>query len=785
MHEQGANRTERGIRRSPTGGRASRWLLSAAAGATITAGVGLGLTAPVATAADACSNHAQREQQGSTRLPDCRAYEQVSPVDKNGGTIAAGLGVRPEGGGATFWSTGAFAGSLSSITANYSAVRTDEGWQTTALNPPSAGRNPLLMDQLYLAAISPDYTRAIITTGYPIDPDDQTPGFLPGMGQTDVYRREADGWFDWLSQPPLLPDEHPLESNFAAASDDLEQVAIMTSKPLTADVPEDSTDQQVYVRDGDVTRLISVGPDGEPLAGGATLGDNDWAAGSALVTGGSYASALSADGTTAYFKSDRYVTDQQIYVRTDALDPDEATTKHVSRSHVAGSMGAPCTPQSNFLVANDDGSRMWFGCRSQLTDDAPETGGIYVYDRDDDALEYIAPAPGATGEIASRIAFLAADRDVDYLWFTSAAALAPGAVEGEDNVYVLHDGRFSFVASHEFTPLQVQNATVSVDGSRLVFETPVQIDPRAGGFSQVYAADANAADTTAVCISCRPDGSDSQAQANLHNADLVAFVGPNAVIPRGAAGADGRYFFTSLDRLVPEDTNDNADVYQYRDGELTLISTGTDPGGAVFAGASDDSTDVFLLTAERLVPQDTDNGVADMYTARIDGGFLAPPPNPSCGDDCQGPDPEPFVPPGNVSSVPGGTGNVTPAPAPAAKPKPGVAAAKVSAKQRAAWAKQGRVTLAVKATGAGTVKATVDGRLGKRNARVASASRKLTTSGTAKLTLRLTKSARNHLQRHRKLQITITVRHSGASAPKRTKLTLRAPATKRTNGGAR
>ncbi len=95
------------------------------------------------------------------------------------------------------------------------------------------------------------------------------------------------------------------------------------------------------------------------------------------------------------------------------------------------------------------------------------------------------------------------------------------------------------------------------------------------------------------------------------------------------------------------------------------------------------------------------------------------------------------------------------------------------------------MTLSVKATGAGTVKATVTGRLGKRTARVAGASRKLAKSGTAKLTLRLSKSARSYLKRHHKLRLTITVRHSEAGAPKRTTLTLRAAATKRTNGGAR
>src|SRR4051812_34774972 len=41
--------------------------------------------APAAAPADpGCPNGAIRDQQHSTYLPQCRAYEQVSPVDKNG-----------------------------------------------------------------------------------------------------------------------------------------------------------------------------------------------------------------------------------------------------------------------------------------------------------------------------------------------------------------------------------------------------------------------------------------------------------------------------------------------------------------------------------------------------------------------------------------------------------------------------------------------------------------------------------------------------------------------------
>jgi hypothetical protein len=784
MNQRLAQGAARRKRRAPASGRVPRWALSAAAGVTITAGVGLGLGAPAALAAESCGNAALRAQQGAEHLPDCRAYEQVSPVDKNGGTIASGLGARREAGAVTFWSTSSFADTPGSIMGNYRAMREDDGWTTRSLNPPTTGRNPILMDQFYVSAMSDDFSRAVIETKYPVDPDDQGTGAAANIGHFDDYRFEGDGSFTWLSKPTLLPDVSPKETYFVAASGDLERIAFASTKPLTDDGGPALTTQQVYVRDGDTTRLVSIAPGGGALPGGATLGGNDWSNAGGSTMGGVYPSALSADGQTVYFMTYKNLTNPQIYVRTNALGAG-AASKQASRSHAADTAGAGCQINIAYLAANRDGSRMWFGCPTKLTDDAPATGGVYVYDRDADDLEYVASPVAPTGISAGQAKPIAADPDADYLWFQMPAALTDDAPAGGNNVYVLHNGRFSLVANVGSDTVFSHRVALSPDGTRIAFDSTAQVSPRAGGFSQVYAADANAADTTAVCVSCRRDGSTSQGLSDFRNAGLAPFVGPSRVPPFGAIDDDGRVFFTSVDRLVPEDTNDTADVYQYRGGELTLISTGTDPGGAVFAGASADGTDVFLITAERLVPQDTDNGVADIYTARIDGGFAVPETEPSCGTDCQGPEPESFVPPGNASSGGGGSGNVVPAPVPTPAPKPGVTAAKVSAKQRTAWAKRGRVALSVKATGAGTVRATVDGRLGKRNVRVASASRKLAKSGSAKLTLRLSKRARAYLKRHHKLRLTITVRHSEARAPKRTTLTLRAAATKRTNGGAR
>jgi hypothetical protein len=737
---------------------------------------GLAVPAAAPAVAEQCPNEAVREQQGSTRLPDCRAYEQVSPRDKNGGTIAAGLGARAEAGSVAFWSTSAFSRSASSVFANYRAQRTGEGWVTTALNPPTATRNPILMDQFYLMGLSADQSRALIETTYPVDPGDQGSGIV--IDPSDTYRFEPDGSFTWLSQPPQLPDLSSGDAVFQAATDDLERVAFNSAKPLAPEFP-DVTSKQVYVRAGDVTRLVSLGLDGRPLpddAGIAGAGPGGSTAGSGSIVGGAYPTGLSDDGETVWFSDGTYAPERQLYVRVDALGPD-AATRHVSRSVVTGDEGRNCQPQATFLVARRDGSRAWFGCASQLTDDAPAGGGLYSYDRDDDTVRYVPGTEGADNGLA----LAGADPHGDHVWFVTYARLSPDATGGMLNLYVLSGDEVDFVFTLGDTAVQEYDTAISPDGRWLAIPDSMPLDPRTNGYGQIYLADADDPAAGPVCISCRPGGGDSEGMADFSNAGLAPFTGPNAVRPAGALNDAGRVFFTSTDKLVPEDENGTADVYEYRDGELGLISTGRDPGGAVFAGASADATDVFLLTAEALTPQDDDNGIADVYSARVDGGFLASSEPPVCQKDCQGPADPPFTPNPPQSATFTGPGDVLD-PIPPARAT--LRVAKLTTAQRRAWARSGRTTLTVRANRAGAVRATVTARIGRRAVRVATAARTLRRPGVAKLTVRLSKRARTQLARRGALKVTVTVRHARVSGTARAVLTLRAAAA-RNNGGKR
>ena len=105
--------------------------------------------------------------------------------------------------------------------------------------------------------------------------------------------------------------------------------------------------------------------------------------------------------------------------------------------------------------------------------------------------------------------------------------------------------------------------------------------------------------------------------------------------------------------------------------EVSLISSGSAPGNDSEPVISPSGLDIFFITEQGLLPQDTD-GLYDIYDARAGGGFpVAPaPPRPCEGDACQGPltNPAPLMVPGSVSQA-AGENLVSPAPVSKAKTK--------------------------------------------------------------------------------------------------------------------
>jgi hypothetical protein len=188
----------------------------------------------------------------------------------------------------------------------------------------------------------------------------------------------------------------------------------------------------------------------------------------------------------------------------------------------------------------------------------------------------------------------------------------------------------------------------SPNGRYFVYETGSRGNAQVG---DVYLYDAETDQKT--CASCLPDG--SPGDGYLPGYERYA----SNRLPQAVTNA-GEVFFTSPSRLVAADVNGVSDVYAFQDGEPSLISTGNRNYEATFADISEDGSDVFFITNQKLVGQDNDE-TPDLYDARIGGGFASqnPPPTQEClRDDCKAtPNAGPELPFGGSEAL-SGPGNV-------------------------------------------------------------------------------------------------------------------------------
>ena len=137
----------------------------------------------------------------------------------------------------------------------------------------------------------------------------------------------------------------------------------------------------------------------------------------------------------------------------------------------------------------------------------------------------------------------------------------------------------------------------SSDGSRAIFETSESLVPADTDSSfDIYERVGN----TTNLLSTGPSGG---------NAPEDAFF--------DAASTDGTHvFFDTAESLVPADTDNSIDVYEYSGGTVTLVSTGPTGGNGnfdvFFDGISADGSHVYFETDEKLTSGDTDN-TTDIY----------------------------------------------------------------------------------------------------------------------------------------------------------------------------
>jgi hypothetical protein len=277
------------------------------------------------------------------------------------------------------------------------------------------------------------------------------------------------------------------------------------------------------------------------------------------------------------------------------------------------------------------------------------------------------------------------------------------------------------------------------------------------------------ADGAVVCISCTAPG-----VPPTGSSFMTGVGGSYAPSSQDASmSADGsRIFFMSQEALVPEDENRGAlNVYEWENGQLSLVSDGRSPDSAFLFGTTPSGDDVFFATAAQLVPQAT-GGYIHTYDARVDGGF---PPAVTTPEVCSGIGCRSAQPANIPPAVPGSStlfGENEPAPSDA---RPAFRLAKITAAQRARFAKTGQITLTVSATTPGHIAVRILAKLHTKLQVVATAAASFSTSGRKSLTLRLSRAARDRLAMRDSLELKVEVGSSTSSELQIIRLTLASP----------
>jgi hypothetical protein len=633
-----------------------------------------------------CPNQAFRVG-ASARLPDCRAYEMVSPVDKGGIGIAT-LGIEvskrsaytqstPGGGRITYSSARAFADQPTQLWSNqYLATRTAAGWNTHGLNPPRPeGAQTDIFP--YPTALGTDKAFKAFSEdlSYAWLEDAAKPKLSPDALENfpSLYRRDnKTETYDALTQvaPTISPGPERLGISFQGMSDDGSHAVFVAESPLTPNAAP-STKKQLYEFSNGELHLVSVLPDGTANTVGAVAGSE---LGGFTERTDPLDKAVSADGSRIFWTSQTHPFDGTVYLRE---NPDQAQSALDGGDNCTEPAKACTIPISTlvtpggalFWTASTDGAEVLI---SAGTPSRP----LYTIDVETETPTLVA------GEVKG---VLGASDDLSYIYFISEEELAPGGVAGAENLYLSHNGAKTFIANVDNNTPPTANRDVDIgdpnpqrhwsrvtpDGRHIAFMSSQSLTgydntDAANGFPdfEVFTYDADSEQLT--CASCNPSGArplgkplQEPISLGNHPISLAPIEGggnawaaawlPTAEdpfhTPRALSDDGNRVFFNSFDALVAQDTNGQQDVYQWEaqgtggcqrvGGCIDLISTGESPEKSEFVDASANGGTVFFETSSSIDPADP--GLIDIYAARAGGGFQPPPaaPTPCFGDACQ------------------------------------------------------------------------------------------------------------------------------------------------------
>jgi hypothetical protein len=488
------------------------------------------------------------------QLPDGRAWEMVSPPQKEGallGQISEGI-IQASLNGDAFTDWTLFEpteGSTAGAYGFYVPVffgRGPDGWTSRVIAPPHSGPSslPLGQGQEYYF-FSEDLSKGVLQPFGLFTP------LAPGVSETTPYLRTdylngtpseqcTSGCYQPLVNDANVPsgakygDEPGGECKngfcgpgLVGATPDARHVVLRTqpSSDALTSVPTEGYPGLYEWGDG-VLQLVSLLPVGEtnerggPVAVEAQLGGGQ---------SGEVARAISTDGSRVIWMGRNGSSGGvHLYLRYTG----GALKRETVRLDVFE--GVPKGPEEGYAIeymtASNDGSRIFFLDGERLTADStakPAQPDLYEYDLDAPPGSRLTDlsVPSNPLEAADVSRVQGASEDGSYVYFTADGALTPGAVRGACtknegklcNLYVRHDGKTAFIAalspedSYDWREATRRSARVSPDGRWLAFMSDRSLTGYGTADAVSKHADEevylyNAVSGRLVCASCNPTG---------------------------------------------------------------------------------------------------------------------------------------------------------------------------------------------------------------------------------------------------------------------------------------
>jgi hypothetical protein len=503
-----------------------------------------------------------------------RAYEQVTPVDKHGMTLSVIGPYQAALDGNAILYSGRSAANLpgtasSTVSVAYAALRGASGWDLRQLDVAQLINYTEAANFESTYAISADFTHAFVSGLAAL-----TPGAVEGT--RSLYRRDlATGSLELVATGMTYGEFNQVGlGQYYGGTRDFSRILFTAQASLTPEALPGFEHLYEWTT-GQGLQLISKKTDGSQF---------------------SAQSAANRPPVMQFTSSDA----SRVYMA--AYDG-----VYVRENGVTSLVSAPGQFTELLGVSPDGRYAVYWDF---ITRD------VYRYDRESDTTQFVSTVGGNFTNT-----YLGMSADGSSIFWES---------ENVTELYVWHGGveRQFAVSDDIYGYFRDSGTAISPNGRYFEFSSASLVDQSYDNRNTLACADGNAPnrctevylydtqEESVNCISCPGDGSRSTGQASIRSGATISRKGPLTVNDKGQT------FFDTPTSLVAADSNGRRDVYEFRDGDLRLISPGTGDYEARLADVSGDGDDVFFSTEEGLVGQDTDREL-DVYDARINGGISA------------------------------------------------------------------------------------------------------------------------------------------------------------------